>query len=212
MNIFKYRVALILALLLNVTSVVYAQHPPKHISFSGVTYSMVWQSHPSPNYSKYQYLPQGQKLPYYQTMLIVERLTGPMATIDDRQCPPATAGENITVDRAACAQIQFLKQRKQMDPITNYEAIKNERLGEVLLDFIASADDSAKGTIIEWNGYRYIPIENGVMLYAQSIRAYGNEDGLSFLQALGEQRGQWIQALISARVPPFTFSQNTRNR
>jgi len=207
MAIFKYLLALTVALLISLAPAAYAQSsPPNRINFSGVIYRLVWQSHPTPNYSKYQYLPEGQQLPYYQTMLILEKITGTgYRAIDQTQCPLADSKGNLTVDVAACAQIQFLKQRKQVDPITQYEAIENERLGEVLLDFIVSAEDKEKGTIIEWNGYRYIPIDNGVLLYAQSIRAYGDEEGLSFLRALGPKRQQWIPALISARVPPFTF-------
>jgi len=208
MAIFKYLSALTVALLLSVAPAAYAQSaPPNRINYSGVIYRLVWQSHPTPNYSKYEYLPEGQQLPYYQNMLMLETITGTgYRAIDPRQCPlPANSGGNLTVNVSACAQIQFLKQRKLVDPITHYEVIQNKRLGEVLLDFIVSAEDAEVGTIIEWNGYRYIPIDNGVLLYAQSIRAYGERDGLSFLNSLGQMRQQWISALISARVPPFTF-------
>jgi len=200
-------VTLTLTFLLSVVPTVYAQSdPPGRINYAGVIYKLVWKSHPSPNYSKYEYLPEGQQLPHYRTLLMLEKITGPgYRAIDTTRCSLANNGGNLSVDVAACAQIQFLEQRKQVDPITHYEVITHKQRGEVLLDFIASADDAEKGTIIEWDGYRYIPIDDGVLLYAQSIRAYGDEEGLSFLQALGENRQQWISALISARVPPFTF-------
>jgi len=165
--------------------------PAKSIQFAGATWQLAWQSHPTPQYSKYEYLTGKDKLPYYQSMLMLEWLTN-----------------GITVADAANAMVQSLNERKQTDPTVNHQLIKNEQSGEYLLDFILSAQDPEAGYIVEWNAYRYIPYQGaggstGLQLFAYSTRGYGDEGARTFLIELKNKRPKIINALISAKVPPL---------
>lgn len=168
------------------------------IVFSDTHYHLVWQSSPTPDYSKYEYLPQTQQLPHYHNMVLVEHLSNGM-----------------TVSQVVQSQVEFMNQRKQTDPVAQHRLISNEATGELLLDFLLSADDPEQGTIIEWNAYRYIPQQgaNGdhaVLLLGYSARAYGDEEGRNFLIDLQKSRGQIIQALISSSVPQPNASSSGR--
>jgi len=169
---------------------VFAQEKPvQSIKFSGVTYRLAWQSQPDAQYSKYEYLPAKEKLPYYQSMMMLELLKNGMTPAD-----------------AARAQVQFLNERKQTDPTVNHRLINNAQTGEYLLDFVLSAEDPKVGQIVEWNAYRYIPYRSadgrsGVQLFGYSARAYGAEDGRKFLMALKNKRPRIIDALVAAKAP-----------
>ena len=183
--------ATLLTCLLSIPQAVAAEDAaPTSIQFSDTHYHLVWQSNPNPDYSKYEYLPQTQQLPYYHNMMMLERLSNGMTT-----------------PQVVQSQVEFITQRKQTDPVAQHRLISNEATGEFLLDFLLSADDPEQGTIIEWNAYRYIPQqgENGdddaVLLLGYSARAYGDEEGRRFLLDLQQSRGQVIQALVSSGVP-----------
>jgi len=163
--------------------------PVQSIVFSGVTYQLAWQSNPSPQYSKYEYLAGKDKLPHYQNMLLLEWVVNGMTVAD-----------------AANAQVKFLTERKKTNPVVNHSLIKNEKTGEYLLDFILSAHDPKVGYIVEWNAYRYIPYKtkdgtSGVQLFGYSMRGYGEEGGRNFLISLKDKRSKVIKALIDAKVP-----------
>lgn len=159
------------------------------IQFGGQTYHLAWQSKPQPGYRKSEYLPKGQKLPDYRDMLLVEQLDNGMS-----------------LRTAVQKQLEFLRARKASDPVVKHSLSVNEQSGEFLLDFVLSAQDPARGTIIEWNAYRYIPRKNAegspyTFLYAYSRRAYGDDNATRFLEELKSRRSQDIAALIGAPVP-----------
>jgi len=164
--------------------------PAASLTFADVTYHLAWRSEPSPDYVKYEYLPQDEELPYYRNMLLLERLTNGMGVAD-----------------AVRSQVEFLNQRKASDPVVNHRLINNERSGEYLLDFVLSGETQDGETIIEWNAYRYSPwrsadgAQHGVLLYGYSARAYGDDDGREFLTDLRETRAPMIQSLASASMP-----------
>jgi len=65
--------------------------PVTNIEFLGQTYSLAWRSDPTPEYSKSEYLPVDERLPYYHNMLLVEQVSG------------------ISVADAVRAQVGYLK-------------------------------------------------------------------------------------------------------
>jgi len=165
--------------------------PQKTIKFAGTSYQLVWQSHPTPGYDKYEYLPKGEKLPYYRNMLMLDTL------ITDQP-----------LKEVMRAKIDFIKQRKaQGDPAANYRILQNEAGTEYLLDFMLSANDEAVGAIHEWNVYRYTPYTNakgekGMKIFAYSARGYLDaDDWADFAQKLPKYRLAMIQAMASATVP-----------
>ena len=160
---------------------------PGPISFQGQDYSLAWASQPSETYFKQEYVPQGQSVETYTDMILVEAVGG-----------------DITPMQAAATQVQSLQSRKGTDPVFNYDIIQNDATGEVLLDFLIS-DLQATPPVVEWNGYRYVPLAggDGVALFAISRRGYGEDGARSFMGGLGAMRGEAINTLARFELPPI---------
>ncbi len=162
---------------------------PGPIEFDGRSFELAWTARPSENYIKQEYVPSGQEVETYDQMLLVELVTG-----------------NVKVNDAVLAQIDMLKKRKSTDPLVNMEVMQHDATGEVLLDFIVSSKDAKGEYIVEWNAYRYTPYARGsakagVLLFAISRRAYGNQNTKAFLGALKQSRFEQVGALMKAALP-----------
>jgi hypothetical protein len=159
---------------------------PGPISFQDTEFALAWSSRPSPGYIKQEYVPAGEQPERFNQMFMIE------------------ADTNATPQAAAAAQVDMLKKRKGTDPVVNYDLIRNDATGEIILDFLMS--DSGTGeVIVEWNAYRYAPLskDGGVALYAISRRGYG--DGAKpFLQGLKQNRHPAINALAAFDAPKLT--------
>lgn len=166
-------------------AVVEALGVPGPIEFMGDAYALSWTSHPTPDYFKQEYLPEGQQFDSYTAMFMIDAVTS-----------------DVTPQAAANGQIAGLEQRKASDPMVNYHQITNSETGEVVLDFLLS-DSSGATPILEWNAYRYAKLGDGIALYAISRRAYGN-DGDAFLAELSQIREDNIAALTEFALPPIT--------
>lgn len=167
---------------------------PGPISFAGTRYSLAWSANPKPNYYKQEYLPAGQTPERYERMLLVELLDG---------------GSNVAT--AAGAQIRAINARKGSDPLANLDVIENRQRGEVIVDFLIGGRDAQGGEIAEWNAYRYAPFKSasgrdGVLLFAISHRAYGDEAIKAFLGKLKAFRPGEIQRLASQTLPAPSLS------
>jgi hypothetical protein len=162
---------------------------PGPLRFEGQSYRLAWSSKPSANYVKQEYVPAGQDVQRYRQMLLVEQVLG-----------------GISVTQAVRAQVDTLNKRKAADPMANMDLVQNPSTGEALLDFLVSSRDRSGQVIVEWNAYRYAPIrrpsgEKGVLLFAVSQRAYGNDDAKAFLARLKQVRPARINALARAPLP-----------
>ena len=162
---------------------------PGPIEFDGRSYELAWSAKPAENYTKQEYLPSGQTVETYAQMLLVEVVTGNKRVMD-----------------AVGDQVDTLNKRKSSDPLVNVAVIENKAAREALVDFIVSAKDANGEYILEWNAYRYAPYrgasgETGVLLYAVSHRAYGNENAKTFLSGLKALRPTQIDALAKATLP-----------
>jgi len=162
--------------------------PMETIEFLNQTFYLTWQSDPTPSYVKFEYLPKGQSLPYYEDMILLEVLISEHSTRD-------------VVDM----KIEELQQLATENPIVQHKLIENPQTGEYLLDFLVSASDEQHEFIVEWNAYRYIPYTNeqgekGVQLFGYSIRSYDDE-ATEFLESLREKRQVIINGLAIAEVP-----------
>lgn len=160
---------------------------PGPIVFDGTNYGLAWSSHPSPTYYKQEYLPPGQGVASYASMIILELVTG-----------------GASVANAVGAQTRMLNARKATDPLVNFSLMQNQKTGEVLLDFILSAGSPQR--IVEWNAYRYAPYrgndgEQGVVLLALSQRAYGDQDARAFLRDLKDKRMATLGAFAKLPMP-----------
>ncbi|MCX8996047.1 hypothetical protein NOF55_02920 [Rhizobiaceae bacterium BDR2-2] len=159
---------------------------PGPITFDDKAFVLSWSSQPSTTYFKQEYLPAGQTGNTYTEMFLVEALLGNVRPID-----------------SAGAQVKMIQQRQQTDKVANFSILQNEQTGEVLLDFVLS-DLQANPIIVEWNAYRYVPLEGaeGVALYAISRRGYGEDGAKALLQGLGAIRDSHMQELGSSDLPP----------
>ena len=166
---------------------VHAQSPqerlgvPGPVIFQGTTFALAWSSNPSAGYFKQEYLPAGQTLERYEQMFIIE------------------ASTSATPEGAAAAQLAMLKKRKGADPTVNWDIIRNNATGEIILDFIVS---DPRAEFVEWNAYRYAKLgkDGGVALYAISRRGY-RDKAREFFVALKQNRPMAIKALASLEAP-----------
>ncbi len=160
---------------------------PGPLSFGGTDHVLAWSAQPSPAYIKQEYVPDGQEVASYTSMVLVELVTG------------------VDVGTALAAQVNALNQRRGSDPLLNLDVIRNDQTGEAILDFIVSATDEAGAFIAEWNAYRYTPYESeagdGVLLLAISRRAYNSDDVRAFLTGLGAERPASINELAAYAMP-----------
>jgi len=169
--------------------------PQPNIEFLDEVYALAWRSDPMPGYSKAEYLPADERLPYYHNMLLVERVSG------------------ISVTEAVRVQVEHLKALdKSEDVLTGasiVHLIENPGTGEVLLVFIVNAPDEKHELILEWNAYRYSPDTGGdgqpiVRLFGYSVRNYGNDASIyDFLEELDvdNMQSRRINAVARAEIP-----------
>jgi hypothetical protein len=159
---------------------------PGPVRFQDTEFALASTSRPFPNYIKQEYVPAGEEPEHFSQMFMIEA--------DTKASPQA----------AVAAQVDMLKKRKGADPVVNYDLIRNDATGEIILDFLMS-DASGGEVIVEWNAYRYAPLgaKGGVALYAISRRGYG--DGAKpFLQGLKQNRHPAINALAAFDAPKLT--------
>lgn len=167
---------------------------PGPLLFDGKSYALAWSARPSPGYYKQEYLPAGQVLASYSSMLLIE-----------------VVESGATVDSALAAQVRMLNARKGSDPLVNLSIIQNKQSGEAILDFILGGRTSEGTAIAEWNAYRYAPHKRpdgrtGVMLFAISHRAYGNDEIRNFLGRLKTFRPGEINRIAQHRLPSAQVS------
>ena len=160
---------------------------PGPISFNGESYRLSWSSHPAANYYKQEYLPAGETSEHYRSMVLLEAIQG------------------ADVQRVVSAKVDWLNRRKASDPTVNFAIARNPTTGEVILDFILSADAPKTEPIVEWNAYRYAALNSaggkpGVLLLGLSRRAYGDASA-EFLRALKSARPPMIDALAKHPLP-----------
>lgn len=155
---------------------------PGPFVLEGERFELAWTSHPTDTYYKQEYVPEGQTVEAYTQMFMVDVLTN-----------------GTSVRDAAGTMVDGLKQRQANDPVVNFALIENEATGEIILDFVLS--DSSSGTVIvEWNAYRYVPLEDGVAMFGISRRGY-DEGATELLKGMKGWRMGTIQALATLDLP-----------
>ncbi|MGV3575136.1 MAG: hypothetical protein ACO1O4_08385 [Devosia sp.] len=174
------------ALVCFTSSVVMAQEDavgaPGPFVLEGESFELAWTSHPTDTYYKQEYVPEGQTVEAYEQMFMVDVLTN-----------------GLSVEDAAGTMVDGLKQRQANDPVVNFAMIENEATGEIILDFVLS--DSSSGTVIvEWNAYRYVPLEGGVAMFGISRRGY-DEGASELLKGMKGWRKGTIEALAELELP-----------
>lgn len=149
---------------------------------AGMDYQLVFVSPPHPSGLVLQeYLPPGQQLDSYTSMLLLNHL-------------PSEAG---AVEHAQFKQQEVMARRASgNDPVANAELLQGPD-GSALLDFLISATLPDGRFVLEWNVYHYRPQAGGVTMTALSRRAYGDEQATAFLRELKTRRTRDRDALLT---------------
>ncbi|MFL6585673.1 MAG: hypothetical protein ACJ8GV_02145 [Luteimonas sp.] len=164
---------------------------PGPIRFGDTDFALQWVSTPSPELYKQEYVPAGQRVQRYDSMVLID-------------VRPVGAGVVQTVR----AMIEQIEARKATDPVANYDVLVNDAGDEILLDFLMSARD-ASGLIVEWNAYRYFPGPGGQGTTVIAISRRGYDDAArDFLVDLKTRRQQDISTLSA--LQPFDIRLQDR--
>ena len=155
---------------------------PGPIVFEDEAFDLVWTSHPTEALYKQEYLPEGEVVEAYGQMFMVDVLL-----------------DGTTPEGAAGNMIAGLEQRQSSDPVVNFDIFQNDTTGEIILDFLLS-DESTGTLIVEWNAYRYVPLDGGLAMFGISRRGYG-DDVEGFLADLADWRLGSIDALANLDLP-----------
>lgn len=146
---------------------------PAQLSFNSTSFGLVWSAHPSGQYYKQEYLPKGETVNDFRSMLLLEVVTS-----------------SLTIKEAFDAKVAELKAMKQTNPYVNFETFYHGANDEYVLDFVLTANsaDGKQINIAERNVYRYKKYigangESGVILFGVSKRSYGSE-ALKFVTGL----------------------------
>ena len=165
---------------------------PGPLAYNKSAYNLAWSSHPADSYFKQEYLPANERSETYSNMLIVEAVVG-----------------DVSLQNAVSDKVNELEQRKQTDAVTNYQLIENKAKGEYILDFVLSESAGSKTSVVEWNTYRYMKLNDksgkkGIVLFSYSRRAYGNASA-NFLKSLRTERLNDINYISGYSVPQVSI-------
>lgn len=163
---------------------------PGPLRLDGQTFHFAWSSHPFPHFYKQEYLPEGQALPGYDQMLMIDVLLG-------------EAGPRELLG----AKLEELEARKAADPLVNYDWLAKDDGSAYLLDFVLSGRTASGELIVEWNAYRYEALPGGAVMLGISRRGYGDEGVRDFLaEELKPRRQAWISELAGLEMPPIALA------
>lgn len=186
-KLFTTTFLLFLAIVANSQNVANYLQTEKTIKFDNEDYNLVWSSHPNEMYYKQEYLPQGETLEKFKSMVTIDFLKG-----------------DFKVNDLVSMKVQELENAKKSNPIINYTILEKD--GETIIDFLMSvnSEDGKKLLVVERNIYRYLNIETektkGLLLFAVSKRAYENEID-NFFKALKKNKNNLIIKVGNVKIP-----------
>jgi hypothetical protein len=153
---------------------------PGPIQFEDQVFYLAWSAS-TQGKSIQEYVPKGQSVEHYTEMIIVD------------------LAYNVDLEEAFRGKIQFMEQRKGVDPVAHYQLWKNEKGDLYAIDLLLSEKE-----ITEWDVIRYFAFEqngrSGCYIYTFSKRAYG-DDYRPFLLNLKEKRPKDIEAFGHLVLP-----------
>lgn len=165
---------------------------PGPIVIGKKSHALIWTSHPSANFYKQEYIPAGDQVNKFKSMIMLDVNLG-----------------NFILKDIVGAKIAELKKMKETNPLVNYEMFQKN--GEYLLDFLLSANspDGKTVDIAERNVYRYKTFtdksgKKGVLLFGVSVRSYGNDID-PFLKALKTGKAALLNEVAQFNIPAVTI-------
>jgi hypothetical protein len=163
------------------------------LTFNGTTFKLAWTSKPNDNYYIQEYLPGTENADHFNQMLSIFLLAADIKTKD-----------------AVQQKVSELTARKKTDPTCNYMVNQSPDGKEYMVDFVLGESKNDKMEVEEFNIYRYKQVDvgngkKGILVYAYSKRAYGN-DITPFFANLKEDRKNLLNTMIAAEIPTVTIS------
>jgi hypothetical protein len=190
----------ILSLLILLSSFTYGQKPVDKLNVPGPiligkkSHVLAWTSNPSAGFYKQEYIPAGDNINKFRSMVLVDVNLG-----------------NFILKDIVSAKMDELKKMKETNPMVNYEVFQKN--GEYLLDFLLSANSADGKTmeIVERNVYRYKIFtdksgKKGVLLFGVSVRSYGNDID-DYLKALKTTKSTLLNEVAQFNIPAVTISK-----
>jgi len=118
---------------------------------------------------------------------------------------------NVNLKEAVSTKIGELQRMKASNPYVTYDAANRASNGEQILDFTLTANsrDGKEVSIAERNVYRYVPYkngrgENGLLLMAVSVRAYGAE-AKKFLESSPTGKATLVEKIKAFKIPAISI-------
>jgi hypothetical protein len=151
--------------------------------FNNAKYILKWSSNPNDQHYKQEYLKQGEELPSYKNMILIEAVKS-----------------NLSTNEAVKLKITELDKRKKWDFVANYQVLENDKKpNEIIIDFVVS--DTL--TTYEWNLYRYQKQNNNMILFAYSYKDSLNddEDLKKFFNHIKSNRAKMVNKLQEQQIP-----------
>jgi len=160
------------------------------LSFNETSFDLVWSDKARDNYYIQEYLPAGEQLETFEQMMTLH-----VFLID------------MSIDDAVQSKLNELEKRSKTDAICKGSVAETASSDgkEILLDFLLSETQKDTPEIVEYNVYRYVPVnigdgEKGILVYAYTKRAYGNNvEG--FLETINKERRNIVNQMGNTEVP-----------
>ncbi len=190
----------LLSLFILLSSFAYGQKPVDKLNVPGPivigkkSHVLTWTSNPSAGFYKQEYIPAGDKVNKFKSMVLIDVNLG-----------------NFILKDIVGAKMDELKKMKEANPMVNYEVFQKN--GEYLLDFLLSANspDGKTIDIVERNVYRYKTFtdktgKKGVLLFGVSVRSYGNDID-DFLKGLKAGKAALLNEVAQYSIPVVIISK-----
>jgi len=153
------------------------------ITLDGQVYELKWSAHARQKVVQ-EYLLPNETITRYSTKLILEYIPGK------------------TVESVAVERLSDLADGREAGRVLNFRQLESEDSEEIMLEFMVGSmmPDGQTRNAAEWNVYRYIPGQEGVIVLAMSRRAYGEENIRAFMQEINQNRENWINSVAGSRL------------
>lgn len=161
--------------------------------FDKTSFNLNWTDNPNETYYIQEYLPKGEKTERFNQMITIHLFN-----------------KDIPLKNAVQQKAAELATRKTTDPICNYQVNQSPDGNEYMVDFILGENQGNKSAITEFNIYRYKqadlgPGKKGILVYAYTRRAYGDES-TAFLKNLKTERPALLKTMAGTKIPAVKIS------
>ena len=163
---------------------------PGPVTFDDVVYELATVEQPSKGYLVQQYLPTGDTLERYHTLLELH-----------------VFDTDLTAAQASKKKLEELMEYKKSDALCNYQELKSPDGKEFVVDFVKSTSEGGRIATVDLNVSRYVrmPVgsgREGLLVVAYSERAY-NLGVADLLDNMKTKREHLLRTVTTMPLPPI---------